>query len=1076
MTNTKKDKKPSYTAKDIFVLEGLDPVRRRPGMYIGSTGVDGLHHLIWEVVDNALDEAISGCCDKIEIVLLSDNKIKVTDNGRGIPVEKHPQTKKSTLETVMCTLHAGGKFGGDSYKISGGLHGVGVSVVNALSEYVKAEVCRDGFIYIQEYSRGKAKANVKKIGKCKQTGTTITFQPDPEVFKDINFKWSKILKRLRQQAYLTKGIKIIIKDERKKPFKDYSFYFEGGIISYVKYLNRDQSLKHENVFYISKESQGVLVKVALQYTNDIQGYEESFANNINTREGGMHLTGFKAALTKTFNNYARKNNFLKDSDENLSGDDVREGLTSVISVGLKEPQFEGQTKARLGNPEARTAVETIVSYGLEEFLENHPQDARLIMEKNILAAKARQAAKAARETVIRKGVLDGLALPGKLSDCSSRDPEESELYILEGDSAGGCFSGDTKIALTDGRNIDFKELIKEDKKGKKNYCYTIKKNGSVGIEQIRNIRRTKKNNQVVKVILDNGEEIVCTPDHKFMLKNGKYKEVKDLTINDSLMPLYRKLSKKEKRITIEGYEMIWNPNPINLKHEWVFTHLLSDEYNLKNKIYLEKDNSHKHHIDFNKLNNNPNNIKRMSKEDHMAYHRKMLKFTIHRDDVKEKVKKLHKTSEFREKIRTVMTTPKMRRMLSRRAKKQWENNEYKEYMIKKFLEFYNNSPEYRRKNNELLNKAQKKYWADKKNRNKQAKRVKKYFELHPEERKKYSLSSKQQWKNPELLVWRSQKTKEQWTDDFRKRRNKALNKTYYDKTIKFLKDVYDKYGNLEKYDYLRVKSKDNTFFKFSTFCERFFRGDEDAAREAVKNYNHKIKKIIKVRKKIDVYDLEVKGTHNFALSSGVFVHNSAKMGRDRKTQAILPLRGKILNVEKARLDKALSSKEIRALVIALGTAIAEEFDISKLRYHRVIIMTDADVDGSHIRTLLLTLFFRYFLELIEKGYLYVAQPPLYRIQKGKQTEYGYTEADKERILSSMGGENVNIQRYKGLGEMNPEELWETTMNPASRIMKQIRIEDAKEADRIFDVLMGDDVAPRKKFIQTHAKKAKNLDI
>ena len=640
MENIKKNKKASYTAKDIYVLEGLEPVRKRPGMYIGSTGVDGLHHLIWEVVDNALDEAISGYCDKIEVFLLPDNKVKVIDNGRGIPVEKHSQTKKSTLETVMCTLHAGGKFGGDSYKISGGLHGVGVSVVNALSKWVKAEVCRDGFIYVQEYSKGKAKANVKKIGKCKETGTTITFEPDPEIFKEIRYKWPKILKRLRQQAYLTKGIKIIIEDKRREPFKDYTFYFEGGIISYVKYLNRDQSLKHENIFYVSKEFQNILVEVAFQYTDDIQGYEESFANNIYTGEGGMHLTGFKAALTRTFNDYARKNNFLKDSDENLSGEDVREGLTAVISVKLKEPQFEGQTKARLGNPEARTAVEGIVSNGLEEFLEKHPQDARSIMEKNILAAKARQAAKAARETVIRKGVLDGLALPGKLSDCSSRNPEESELYILEGDSAGG----------------------------------------------------------------------------------------------------------------------------------------------------------------------------------------------------------------------------------------------------------------------------------------------------------------------------------------------------------------------------------------------------------------------------------------------------SAKQGRDRHFQAILPLRGKILNVEKARLDKALSSKEIRALIIALGTAIAEEFDINKLRYHRVIIMTDADVDGSHIRTLLLTLFFRYFIEIIEKGYLYIAQPPLYRIRKGKQTEYGYTEDDKKEILSNMGSENVSIQRYKGLGEMNPEELWDTTMDPVNRTMKQVQIEDSKEADKIFDILMGDDVAPRKKFIQTHAKKVKNLDV
>ena len=894
----KTNKKSSYTAKDIQVLEGLEPVRKRPGMYIGSTGIEGIHHLIWEVVDNGLDEAIAGYCDKIEIVLLPDNKIRVTDNGRGIPVEKHPQTKKSTLETVMCTLHAGGKFGGDSYKVSGGLHGVGVSVVNALSKHLKAEVCRDGSRYVQEYSKGKAKANVKKDGKCKQTGTVITFDPDPEVFKDIRYKWLKILKRLREQAYLTKGVKIIIKDEREDKIKDYSFYFEGGIVSYVKYLNRDQSLKHENIFYVSKEHKDILVEVAFQYTNDMQGYEESFANNINTGEGGMHLTGFKTAMTRTFNDYARKNNFLKSSDENLSGEDVREGLTAVISIKLKEPQFEGQTKSRLGNPEARTAVESIVADGLEEFLEKHPQDARSIMEKNILAAKARQAAKVARETVIRKGVLNGLALPGKLSDCSSRNPEESELYILEGDSAGGCFSGDTKVALADGRDISFKELIKEDKKNKKNYCYTIKKDGSIGIEQIRNIRKTKKNTKVIKVILDDGEEIICTPDHKFMLKNGKYKEAKDLTIKDSLMPLYRKLSKKEKRITIEGYEMIWNPNPISLKHEWVFTHLLSDEYNLKNQVYSEKDNSHKHHIDF--------------------------------------------------------------------------------------------------------------------------------------------------------------------------------NKTYYNKTIKFLKNVYDKYGDLEKYDDLR--NKDKGLLKFSTFCNRFFKGDENAVYEAVKNYNHKIKKIIRIRKKIDVYDLEVKGTHNFALSSSVFVHNSAKMGRDRKTQAILPLRGKILNVEKARLDRALSSKEIRALVVALGTAIAEEFDIEKLRYHRVIIMTDADVDGSHIRTLLLTLFFRYFIEIIEKGYLYIAQPPLYRIKKGKQIEYGYTEDDKEKILSKMGGENINIQRYKGLGEMNPEELWETTMDPANRVMKQVQIEDAKEADRIFDVLMGDEVAPRKKFIQTHAKKAKNLDI
>ncbi len=630
----------TYEAKDIYVLEGLEPVRRRPGMYIGSTGPEGLHHLIWECVDNGLDEAIAGFAKEIEVSLLTNNRVKITDDGRGIPVEKHPQTKKSALETVMTTLHAGAKFGGQSYKIAGGLHGVGVSVVNALSKWMRVEVCRNGIKYSQEYSRGKAKTKVKRDGKCQQNGTTVIFDPDPEVFKEVKFNWRKILEHLRQQAYLTPATKVKIIDQRSKSLKDYVFYFDSGLVSYVDYLNRGEEPKHEHIFYVSREEQDILVEVALQYTDDIQGYEEGFANNIHTGEGGMHLTGFRTALTRTLNNYAAKNGFSKNSDDKLSGEDVREGLTAVVSVKLKEPQFEGQTKARLGNPEARLAVEVVTSYGLEEFLEKNPQDAKAIMEKCILAAKARKAARAARETVIRKGILEGLALPGKLADCSSRRAEESEIYIVEGDSAAG----------------------------------------------------------------------------------------------------------------------------------------------------------------------------------------------------------------------------------------------------------------------------------------------------------------------------------------------------------------------------------------------------------------------------------------------------SSKQGRDRRFQAILPLRGKILNVEKTRLDRALTSKEIKALVIALGAAIAEEFDINKLRYHRVIVMTDADVDGAHIRTLLLTLFYRYFPGIIEQGYLYIAQPPLYRLQKGKKIEYGYTETDKERILSSLGKEGINVQRYKGLGEMNPGQLWETTMDPANRVMKQVTVESAKEADRIFDILMGDEVLPRKKFIQTHAKRVKNLDI
>ena len=791
----KEIKKEEYTAKDIYVLEGLDPVRKRPGMYIGSTGPDGLHHLIWEVVDNGLDEAMAGYAKNIEVVLLSNSRVKISDDGRGIPVEKHAQTKKSALETVMTTLHAGGKFGGDAYKVSGGLHGVGVSVVCALSNYSKAEICRGGIKYYQEYAKGKVKGAVKKDGTCKQTGTTIIFEPDNTIFTETVFNKKKILTHLRQQAYLTKGVKITVRDEREELKTSHSFYFDGGLASYVKYLVYGNITRHPNVFYCSGEKNGLLVEAAFQYTQEYECNEQSFANNIFTGEGGTHLTGFRTALTRTLNDWARKNDVLKEADANLSGEDIREGLTGVVSIKIKDPQFEGQTKAKLGNVEAKTAVDQVVSEHLTDFLERNPQDARAIIEKCLLSSRARKAARAARETVLRKGVLEGLALPGKLADCSSKKPEESELFIVEGESAGGCFSGDTRVALADGRDVSFEDLIKEDKQGKKNYCYTIRKDGSIGLELIKHPRKTKSDADVIKVVLDNDEEIICTPDHLFMTRDGSYKKAEELTVKDSL-------------------------------------------------------------------------------------------------------------------------------------------------------------------------------------------------------------------------------------------------------------------------------------------CSRFFDGNEDKLKEAVLNFNHKIKRIVKLSRKTDVYDIEVEGTHNFALANGIFVHNSGKQGRNRRFQAILPLRGKILNVERARLDKILNSKEIRALIIALGTAIADDFNIDKLRYHRIILMADADSDGNHIKTLLLTLFYRHFRPIIEKGYLYAAQPPLYRIQSGKSMQYAYSDQEKEKILASLEKNKIapSIQRYKGLGEMNPAQLWETTMDPEKRVLLQINIEDAKEADRIFDTLMGDEVPPRKKFIQTYAKEVKNLDI
>ncbi|MBI2035713.1 MAG: DNA topoisomerase (ATP-hydrolyzing) subunit B [Candidatus Liptonbacteria bacterium] len=1092
----------SYEAKDIYVLEGLEPVRKRPGMYIGTTDSAGLHHLIWEVVDNSIDEAMAGYATAIKVELLPGNRVAVTDNGRGIPVDIHKQTKKSALETVMTTLHAGGKFGGDSYKVSGGLHGVGVSVVNALSIYLKAEVCRDGYLYEQEYERGKAKKVVKRVGKCDQIGTKVIFEPDPEIFStgggEIKFDWKYILDHLRQQAFLTKGVRIDFWDLRTDAPKYYALKFDGGLLSFLRHLTPAAKVLQDDPFYIQKSENNIEVEVAFTYTEDIESKELSFANNIYTSDGGMHSTGFKSALSRAINSYARTEGYLKEKDDNLTGDDVREGLVAVISVKLSQPQFEGQTKARLGTPEARTVVESVVSESLKEFLEKHPADARRMVEKCLLAAKARKAAKAAKDTVLRKGILEGLTLPGKLADCSSRDPAESELFIVEGDSAGGCFSGNTKVSLADGRNLSFKDLVHEDKKGIQNYCYTIDKDGAVAIQKIVYPRITKKNTEVVKVVLDNGEEIICTPDHEFMLLNGSYKKARDLLSQDSLMPLYKKISKIGGRITIDGYEMVFNSQ----NQKWIFTHMLSDDYNLKNNIYEKSIGAHRHHIDFNKLNNNPENITRLSSEDHLGLHRKMADIFLRSPQVLEKLRLIRQTPEYRNKIRASMSTPQMRKMLSERAQKQWQDKDYKQFMTDKFLDFYHNNAAYRAQSASILSRAQKEYWSEEKNRRDQANRTRAYFENHPEKRLAYSEFAKIQWNDEKLKKWRSGKTKDQWTPEFRLRRKLAYNETYKQKALQALRGIYETKGEIDfsEYENLRKATNDKNLLRAETIVKRFFGSDARNLVEAVERHNHKIKEILWLNEKVDVYDLEVPKTHNFALASGVFVHNSGKMGRDRRTQAILPLRGKILNVEKSRIDKMLANKEIRALVMALGTAIAQDFNIEKIRYHKIVIMTDADVDGAHIRTLLLTLFYRYFPQVIHGGYLYIAQPPLFRIQSGKEVQYAYNENEKEAIIVKFGkaragkhelkeaekadaeeaaGDRrvaVNVQRYKGLGEMNPDQLWDTTMNPATRKMLVVTVKDAEDADKLFDILMGDEVEPRKQFIQTHAAGVKNLDI
>ena len=820
-----------YSANNIQVLEGLEAVRKRPAMYIGDVNNKGLHHMVYEVVDNSIDEALAGYCSRIDVIIEEDNSIIVQDDGRGIPVDLHQKENRSALEVVMTVLHAGGKFDKNTYKVSGGLHGVGVSCVNALSESLHATVYRKGKVYEQKYVRGVPLFEVREIGTTDKTGTTVHFRPDSEIFTVKEYKYETIATRLRELAFLNAGIHITLTDRRDKDGdgepETEEFRFEGGLVEFVDYLDNNREKLIPEPIYVDTEKGDVPVQVAMSYNTSYTENVVSYVNNINTIEGGTHVSGFRSALTRTLKSYADRSGLLERAKVEISSDDFREGLTAVISVKVAEPQFEGQTKTKLGNSDVMGAVNSALGDALSTYLEEHPKEAKQIVSKVILAAQARQAARKAREMVQRKNVLTGTGLPGKLADCSDSDPGNCELYLVEGDSAGGCFVGETKVALADGRNLSFLELVKEAEEGKQNYCYTLLPDGSIGIEKILYPRITKKNVSLVKVTLDNGEEVICTPDHKFMLRNGEYREAQDLREEAFLMTLDT--------------------------HQFAIEELIANE--------------------------------------------------------------------------------------------------------------------------------------------------------------------------GATLLRREQES-------------------------------VPKVGGVKQVEAI------------------------------AEHYNHKVRSVEFLTETHDVYDIEVPNTHNFALASGVFVHNSAKQGRDRNFQAILPLRGKILNVEKAQEHKIYDNEEIKNMITALGVSFGTEDDekglnMEKLRYHKVIIMTDADVDGSHIRTLILTFFFRYMRPLIESGYLYIALPPLYLVKKGKEERYIWTEEEREAAVQELAGngkvESVGVQRYKGLGEMNPEQLWDTTMNPDTRSLKLVTIESAAEADHLFSMLMGDDVAPRRAFIEKNAKYA-NLDI
>lgn len=1084
-----------YTGKLIRVLEGLEPVRKRPGMYIGSTDSKGLHHCVKEIVDNSVDEGIVGFASEISLYVRDDGYITVTDNGRGIPVDMHP-SGVSALEVAMTKLHAGGKFDEMAYQASGGLHGVGASAVNALSTHMQVVVNRGETYYYQEYHIGNPVAAVRVITEKEvlekfplegpdfvkyPTGTLSNFTPDATIFSTTKYSVSTLKDFLRERAYLMAGLYFRLFDGENNVRQD--FYFEGGIRSMVHHMNMNKKQIHSVVHTkgeYKSEKFPILVEVAMQYTDTYTESIEMFANTIKTPDGGTHLTGFRMALNKSLKDYATSHGLFKDDKDTFTAEDLKEGMTAVIFVKMPSDdlQFESQTKAKLNNSEAQSAVYQVVKEGLDEYLEENPSEAKAMVEKVLLAARARLAARAAKDAVIRKGALEGMSLPGKLADCQSKNPEESEIFIVEGDSAGGCFAGDTQVALADGRNVSFKQLVEEQAAGKEHFGYTIRHDGTIGIERILHARITKHNAEVLKITLDNGEEIICTPDHKFMLRDGSYLQAKDLTPADSLMPLYRKLSdKSEPGITIDGYEMAWDPR----SDSWLYTHVLADWYNRWQGAYTKESGEHCHHVDFNKRNNNPTNIQRISKEDHLALHRKHVSQTLHRPDVIEKSRAIHQSADFRQKMSTRMQEPSTRKILSEQAKQQWKNPEYKRLMGEQWLDFYHSNADYRQENARQLQAAQEQYWSDEDHRQQQAQRTTRYFANHPEARIELSIFAKEQWQDPQLLSWRKAKTSEQWTNDFRQKRHATLQKTYYRKTLQALKkfEVGDGQVDISAYNQYRAELQDKSLLRFDTFTDRYFAGEQGRALEAIHLFNHKIVSIERLSQRIDVYDIEVPHTHNFALASGIFVHNSAKQGRDRKFQAIFPLRGKILNTERARLDKIVAFEELKNLIIALGTGIGDTYDASRLRYHRIVLMNDADVDGEHITTLGLTFFYRHMPEILEGGHLYIAMPPLYKIENKKETFYAFSDAEKDQRVKELKSKypalNIKIQRYKGLGEMNPEQLWETTMRPESRVLKQVTIEDAQKADQIFTTLMGSLVPPRKKFIQTHAKLA-TLDV
>lgn len=920
-----------YGASNIKVLKGLEAVRKRPGMYIGDTSTKGLHHLVYEVVDNSIDEAMAGFCNTIKVTLTKAGSAIIEDNGRGIPVGMHPTEKISAATVVLTVLHAGGKFDKDTYKVSGGLHGVGVSVVNALSKDLHLTVFKEGNIYEQNFKEGIPQEILEVTGTSRKNGTKIEFWADDTIFTEsTTFQKEILMKRFRELAYLNPKITIDFRDERDGTKE--IFHFDGGIKQFVEDMNSKTPLSTAQFF--QGKADDIEIDIALMYCDSDSEKSLSFVNNIKTADGGTHEAGFRAGLTRSISRYISKNANAKERGVKITGEDCKEGLIAIVSVRVPEPQFEGQTKGKLGSSYVRPLVQKFFSEQFNKYLEENPIEAKAIMGQILLAARGRDAAKRAKDLVKRKDSMSIGTLPGKLADCQSKDPEISEIYLVEGDSAGGCFSGETKVKCANGEDVSIEILSENHKKNKVNFIYTYNhQTDKIELQKIKNVWETKVTDDLVYVTLDNGKKELCTSDHKWLLKNGEYVEAKDLKVGDSIMPLYT--SKKniggEYELKHNGllksydYETVIQPNGTE-----EFTHRIADKWNLDNNIYKKRVGYiHRHHIDKNHLNNNPTNIEQLTPTEHLQKH--------HTDFDKQ-------TPKYKEYMSKKMKEQSDE--ISQRVIKDWENPEYRA----KFEGQHKRMREIQIANGQMNTEHLAEYWANEEHRKEQSQRVSRYFHNNPDAVENNRKKAKEQWSSEELRKWRAEETRKQMSNPENiKKKLEAERETRIKNSLEFLNRV-----GIDNYETERKENKNRRVFTIPTLISKI---NESNNYLKVKNenelinsdfyvYNHKVIKVEKyIGEPISVYDIEVPNTHNFALSSGVFVHNSAKQGRDRVFQAILPLKGKILNVEKARLEKILKSDEIKNMITALGCGIGDEFNEDKLRYNKVIIMTDADVDG-----------------------------------------------------------------------------------------------------------------------------------